>query len=79
VPHYDVTPERPAPTVSRSPLLGFGVAVGVAYGFAAEAIDLGPSAASVGFGLLSALVAVRIAVRQLPRWLRARRTTRRDR
>lgn len=78
MPHYDVTPEHSGSSVSRSPLLGFAVAAGVAYCFTAEAVGLGPSAGSVGFGVLSALVAVRIAVRHLPRWLRARRSARRD-
>lgn len=76
MPHYDVTPEQPGPSVGRSPLLGFVVAAGVAYAFTAVTVDLGLSATSVGFGVLSAVVALRIAVRHLPRWLRARRAQR---
>lgn len=73
MPHYDVTTgRRPQQTVSRSSLLGFAVAAGVAYAFIAEAVA-GPTVASVGFGLVSTLVAVRIAVRHLPAWWRDRR------
>lgn len=76
MPHYDVTPERPEPSLGRSPLLGFGVAVGVACMFADGVVRLGPTVVGVVGCVLCAAVAVWIAVRQLPRWLRTRRTAR---
>lgn len=76
MPHYDVTPEQPHPPLGRSPLLGFVVAAGVASMFADGVVRLGPTVESVVGCMLCAAIAAWIAVRQLPRWLRTRRTAR---